>query len=606
MIPIENLNILRKHFRPLLEKVKQQKEEEEYAGYHVSRAKSGSYTISIQEQDKLIYLHSRYHPMHEAECFVRQYEEETVRSYKYILFYGVGFGYHIEVFARRFPDSQLILYEPSAETFKQYMIYGSLKKMPVKQIKQWFIEEEAGDIDDFLASFIDELKTGRVMLVTLPMYKRLFRQQYDSFLARFTSFLQDVHFSATVTASFEKLWTINSFMNLPETLHTNSIFAKREYFSGKPALIVAAGPSLEDELEHLRYIKENGLAYIFCVGSAIHTLLAHGIYPDAVCVYDPKSSTKWTVQPIVEQNIDIIPLIYGTSVGFETVCHYPGPKLHMVTSQDTVSSFFLKRTDDQPLDIVQDAPSIAVIALQMAMKLGCQPICLVGQNLAYRGTRYYAGAIPYYTPDMTEEQRKEAFPVRDVYGNEIYTNEGFNWMRLEMEKCIEVINTTRGGAHIEGTSFSLLGEVMVQRFTEPVVSESWCMLSKSSGYDVTYAGEKMAEMKQAYGEIIELFSDLVRVFQSMGKHVQQRKETAVQKDFGKVDKVLGQIKKNAFFEVFLLPMNQVSYDFFAHQLTDLRFANKALGKAEKVMREFSMFIQICQEDMKRFLPFFNF
>jgi hypothetical protein len=40
--------------------------------------------------------------MHEAECFVRQYEEETVRSYKYILFYGGGFGYHIEAFARRF------------------------------------------------------------------------------------------------------------------------------------------------------------------------------------------------------------------------------------------------------------------------------------------------------------------------------------------------------------------------------------------------------------------------------------------------------------------------------------------------------------------------
>ncbi|WP_286885408.1 hypothetical protein [Aneurinibacillus sp. UBA3580] len=46
------------------------------------------------------------------------------------------------------------------------------------------------------------------------------------------------------------------------------------------------------------------------------------------------------------------------------------------------------------------------------------------------------------------------------------------------------------------------------------------MLSELSDYDVTYAGEKMAEMKQAYGEIIELFSDLVRVLQSMRKHMQ--------------------------------------------------------------------------------------
>lgn len=72
----------------------------------------------------------------------------------------------------------------------------------------------------------------------------------------------------------------------------------------------------------------------------------------------------------------------------------------------------------------------------------------------------------------------------------------------------------------------------------------------------------------------------------------------MQKDFGKVDKMLGQIKKNAFFEVFLLPMNQVSYDFLTHQLTDLHFTNGVFEKAEKVMREFSAFIQVCQEDIK--------
>ncbi|MED4730238.1 hypothetical protein P9597_19250 [Aneurinibacillus migulanus] len=119
------------------------------------------------------------------------------------------------------------------------------------------------------------------------------------------------------------------------------------------------------------------------------------------------------------------------------------------------------------------------------------------------------------------------------------------------------------------------------------------MSSELSRYDVTYAGEKMVEMKQAYEEIIELFSDLVHVFQSMGKHVQQRKETVAQKDFGKIDKVLDRIKKNAFFEVFLLSMNQVTYNFLTHQLIGLCFTDDTLGKAGKMMRGFSVFIQAC-------------
>jgi len=33
-------------------------------------------------------------------------------------------------------------------------------------------------------------------------------------------------------------------------------------FKDKPAILVSAGPSLDYEIENLRYIKENGLAYI--------------------------------------------------------------------------------------------------------------------------------------------------------------------------------------------------------------------------------------------------------------------------------------------------------------------------------------------------------
>ena len=56
--------------------------------------------------------------------------------------------------------------------------------------------------------------------------------------------------------------------------------------------------------------------------------------------------------------------------------------------------------------------------------------------------------------------------VKDVYGNEILTNEIFNSMRFQMERFIkmtsgiEVINTTRGGAKIEGTEYIELDKLI--------------------------------------------------------------------------------------------------------------------------------------------------
>lgn len=72
-------------------------------------------------------------------------------------------------------------------------------------------------------------------------------------------------------------------------------------FEGKPAIIVAAGPSLSEEFEHLKFIKENGLAYIFSVGSAINALIEHGIYPDAACTYDPKERNQNVIRIIKDR-----------------------------------------------------------------------------------------------------------------------------------------------------------------------------------------------------------------------------------------------------------------------------------------------------------------
>ena len=52
----------------------------------------------------------------------------------------------------------------------------------------------------------------------------------------------------------------------------------------------------------------------------------------------------------------------------------------MITSQDTVSNYYLKDVEGKAINIVQDAPSIAVVTVQLLYQLGFSTIILVGQT----------------------------------------------------------------------------------------------------------------------------------------------------------------------------------------------------------------------------------
>lgn len=110
-------------------------------------------------------------------------------------------------------------------------------------------------------------------------------------------------------------------------------------------------------------------------------------------------------------------------VGYETVQKYPGPMMHFMVGGDYFSSFLLKRLNDTPVDFVNPAKSIAIITLQLLYKLGCNPIILAGQNFAYSQDRTYAQGMAFNN-ELSTTHMEQAIVVKDVEGNDVYTNRG--------------------------------------------------------------------------------------------------------------------------------------------------------------------------------------
>lgn len=607
MILIDNINVLKSAYPELWNRLKSLERTIKISPIHIEETRRGNKTIWIENDGKKLYLHSKYNPIREAEAIIEEYE--GIESDTTVIFYGTGLGYHIDLFLQKHPDVNYYIYEPIPELLYIYLSHKSLRKLPSLKMKDLILADNEIEARKFFNQLIDRA-SGKYIHVVLSSHKNIFPEEYERFLESFKGTLKDKKSHIGVNLAFQERWILNSMKNFKEVLNTpNILLEKKGKFQGKPAIIVAAGPSLNEEIENLRYIKEKGLAYIFSVGSAINTLIHHDIYPDAATTYDPSARNQIVFEKVKEKDIADIPMIFGSSVGYETLIDYPGKKYHMITSQDTVSNYYLKNKNEDSIYIVQDAPSIAVVTVQLLYELGFNPIILVGQNLAYKGKKRHSEGV-HYSKDVTDDEMEKGIWVKDVYGNEVLTNDGFNRMRQQMEYYIKtlpnikVINTTKGGAHIEGTSFMELKRVIDEYLKETVVEKDWLEGNKTQ-YDKEYLRLQSEKMDRAYKRAYKLMDEYYDILNTIERLIRNQNFNQVEKTYVKLDKALRKIERNDFFITFVLPMNRVHYKVLAGRIDDLNEIKNPIEKGMKIVDSFKKFMDVCKIDVDRIMEVYD-
>lgn len=604
---VKNRRILKQRFPDTWNILNEIEEDTEQNFLQIEETRRENKTLFINKDGKTTYFHSKYNPLREADAIVDEYKD--VKEDTNVIFYGTGLGYHIDSFLEKYPNVNYCIYEPIPELLYTYLSYKPIKDLPSKNLMSIVMGIEEQKITKLLKQFINKNR-GNILLVELPIHKQIFSQEYENFLSLFKRMIKSKRSKLHTDYAFQKRWIINSMKNFSDVISTpNIIMGNKEKFKGKPAILVAAGPSLNEEIENIRYIKENGLAYIFSVGSAINTLIYHDIYPDCICTYDPKETNQKVIAKVKEKGISDIPMIFGSSVGYETLEEYPGEKYHMLTSQDTIANYFLRTVDNEKIDMVLDAPSIAVVTMQLLYTLGFGPIVLVGQNLAYRGKERHSEGV-YYSSEVTEKEMDNGIWVKDVYDNEVLTNEGFNSMREQMELYIkefpnlEVINTTKDGAHIEGTTFMKLDKVMNKYLDAKVYEENW-LKEMETNYNKEYLKDQLEKMDRAYNRALKLTDEYYDILNKIDRTINNRNFKQNEKMYIKLDKTLGKIERNVFFKTFILPMNRVQYKILADSIDSFNEEKNPIVKGKRIVGGFKKFMDICKNDIDIVEPIYK-
>ncbi|TFZ41050.1 DUF115 domain-containing protein [Soehngenia longivitae] len=602
---LSNINYLKTNFPDVWDNIKDL-DENSIESIFIEESKSGLKTAKIKENDTYKYVHSKYDPKKEAESLIKKYEGELEKSGT-VIFFGTGLGYHIELILRSFPDIKAYIYEPNKELLYFFLKERSFSETQLKRFKNISATRESflNDIREMLT-----LNREGLVIVDLPVYKSIYPDEYEFFIQTIKTKVKERRSSILTEYSFQKRWIINSMKNFKYVLKTpNVIVENKGKFKDIPAILVAAGPSLNEEIENIRKIKDEGLAYIFSVGSAINTLIKNDIHPHVATTYDPTENNQKVFLKVKEQGIKDIPLIFGSSVGYETIENYPGKLYHMITSQDKISNYYLDNESTEPIDIVLDAPTIAVVTLQLLYYLGFNPIILAGQNLAYVGTKQHSEGV-FYSSDLSDKELESAIDVKDVYGNTIKTNNGYNSMRQQMEsyinqlKDLKVINTTKGGAAIEGAPFIELEKVMKEYLNKKVVKEDF-LDSWNKHYDKKRLKEKTDEMSVYKEEALVLIREYYNLLDKMENLLKNNNLKELQNMYNLLNSTIDKIEENPFFNTFILQMNRLYHQLLSEEIKILSEEKNVRKKNDKLIKEYRIFMDRCKNDIELFNEIFD-
>ena len=338
--------------------------------------------------------------------------------------------------------------------------------------------------------------TGRSMvgsrpsavLVCTPGYQRFYPAAEAALGVAIGALVRNVQINENTHYLRSKIWLTDIVENLPQTVGTTPFLALEGKYQGVPAFIVGAGPSLNKNGPALREATKKGI--VIAVNTSGKALVRHGVTPHVLaCIESIDLSHDLAGLPFIDEVVRAFSLS-GSPAHFATG---KGPLLPIVENLPTFEPL-VSLLGQRGLAV---GASVTTAALSLAHRLGCSPIVLVGQDLAFTGNQVYAQGTSYEGSQVRiaksggrvehawseEAQRSHgtrvgALPTSEplletmAWGGErtVATSAGFtavrNWLEAAADLMqrssphLRLINATEGGARIENFEELTLAEVL--------------------------------------------------------------------------------------------------------------------------------------------------
>lgn len=259
--------------------------------------------------------------------------------------------------------------------------------------------------------------------------------------------------------NFAGPYLLNTLRNLATIAAESDVSALDDLCPGAPAIVVAAGPSLDRMIEELR--ASDGRAVIIAVDTALRPLLTAGVRPHVVVAVDPSEINGTHLQNL--PNPDGIWLVAEGSMQPGVFTRFRGRTFTFRVSDHHPWPWFARHGIGR--GTLKAWGSVLTSAFDLSLRMGCNPIIFAGADLAYsegrpycRGTTFEAAwarrtARGLSLPEVWQAAIATRAPVEaeDVNGRPVMTTANLiafrTWLIEHMRSYPDrrFVNATPGG-----------------------------------------------------------------------------------------------------------------------------------------------------------------
>ncbi len=482
-------------------------------------AVDGTPVFKICKDGKEMYLNGKRNPGKIAEVWSKKFDQLPKTTP--IIMFGIGNGEFLKVVSRKTrKDVRIFVYEPSLKIFIKCMETVDLSEVFEKREVFFGIENchsyiELQDLIDGIAS-IENMEYMRTYL--LPGYHHLYPQEATIFFNKAQRKLDEIISNIATHVFFADVAMPTLLRNAAYLPDCNTAFQLVDIIPrDMPAIVVAAGPSLDKNIKDLKAAKNK--AFIIATDTAMKPLIRNGIIPDVFAVVDGKKPVELVMVPEAKK----IPLLASVIASKDVLDYHEGKKFFFDEGYRFVWRHFTNNGIEFPT--LEKGGSVATTCFSLAYVLGIDNVILIGQDLAYTNNQYHAKGT--FEKDfevkldrcvMVPGNVEDFVPSPPDYKKYLDFYEYFIKGAKEHRKNFNVINATEGGARIEGTEVITLKEA-IEKYCTKEFNYSEAINNLEPVFDTAARANVVEYLKGVSGElhgISEKSREMIEMYKKIG------------------------------------------------------------------------------------------
>jgi cytochrome c-type biogenesis protein CcmH/NrfG len=388
----------------------------------------------------------------------KQSAEWQLENNDFLFCIGMGLGY-LPLVVSQIVETQpgIVVFEPHLAIFDLALQHVDLRPL-IRYHKLDLIIGSTVSIQENILKYKDRIFFGKIKLISHGPSRLIFGKRFEAIEKEVVDNIQLVrNKSYTAKAAGTQILS-NTVTNLTSVFCGPDLGRLKNLFKGFPAVCVAAGPSLDKDLEHLKRIGDR--AAILCCDSAVHTLVSADIHPHLVVTADRNPVNYDKIRYDMDQLRDSV-LVFGAEANPDNVRGFLGPRRFAISAD----SVLLNRWLGPQLGLNWQLPAMTAVshtAIFTAMILGADPVVLVGMDFAFVTGRSHAqGSVFRYSTHANA-----MMPVDGLKGYPVQALPQLISDRRQIENCIadsdtRFIDASLDGARIRGTETRSLEEIVM-------------------------------------------------------------------------------------------------------------------------------------------------